>query len=161
MKLATLFTIASVAIAAPAPDFKYVLPTEIVPGTNFGLFANGGILNGRDIKRVDSHPHVFSVGGGDGWTVFLNLNSDGSLCDANSGRGIYLDPNTGELGYVDPWGQQSPTTGFTIDCDKGLCHDGWCTWRGCPSGPDKYSMTLSSFNCIGGSDFSTNIAYPV
>lgn len=159
MKFTTLFAIASIAIAAPTAQYDF--PTEIVPGKNFVLVTSGGSLNGRDIKKVDSHPHVFSVGGDDGVTVFLNLNSDGSLCDANTGRAIYLDPNTGEFGYVDPWGQQAPTKGFTIDCDKGLCYNGCCTWRGCPSAPDKYSFTLSTYNCIGGTNFDTKIAYPI
>lgn len=116
--------------------------------TKFGVvsIASGTKFQYAAIKKVDSHPHVFSVGGNEGTDLVLTLKSDGTLVDQD-GRGVNLDPKTGELGSVAPFGRQAATTGFAIK-DGHLVHDGQDNWRACPSGEDKYS--LANNDCIGG-----------
>lgn len=104
-------------------------------------------LDGQWVYKVDSHPHVFSVAGSEGYTLVVTLQSDGTLIDT-SGRGIYVDGNTGEVGNVDPWGQQSATSGFSISDDKYLTYNGNGNFNACPSGDNKWS--LSTKGCTGG-----------
>ena len=155
MKLSLLSVI---ALASALPT-KEMAKKDFVWGKDFILVscAPGTPVHNQDIKKVDSHPHVFTVGGDEGSTVFLNLNDDTSMSDA-SGRGIYMDPNTGEFGNVDPWGEQQPSKGFTI-CPNGLCYNDNCNWRACPSAPGVYSFTQS--DCIGGTDIRILVAYPL
>lgn len=97
------------------------------------------------IYKVDSHPHVFSVGGNEGKELFLRFGTDGMLYDQD-GRGVNLDPSTGEMGSVDPFNGQA-TTGFGVNGDH-LVFRNQDAWRACPSAPDKFSLALS--NCVGG-----------
>lgn len=101
----------------------------------------------KDTKvfKVDSHPHVFSVGGKEGKELFLKFGANGSLFDQD-GRGINMDPNTGEMGNVAPFGREAASTGFSIKGDH-LVYGGKDAWRACPSG-NGYSLALS--NCVGG-----------
>lgn len=137
---------AKTTTAAPAP--KPDQAPSANNGAKFGLIsiASGTQFQNAAIKKVDSHPHVFSVGGSDGKDVVLTLQSDGSLVDQD-GRGIYLDTQTGELGNVAPFGRQAATKGFSIN-DGHLLWDGKDNWKACPSGPDTFS--LANNDCIGG-----------
>jgi hypothetical protein len=117
---------------------------------SFGLIAihSGSNVQNAPIKKVDSHLHVFSVGGSEGKAVTLTLKEDGSLVDQD-GVGIFVDPNTGEFGDINPnpWGTEKPVTGFSLK-DGHLLYQGKDNWSACPSAPDKYS--LANNNCIGG-----------
>lgn len=123
-------------------------PTEAAaPKGEFGVIAiaSGTKFQNAAIKKVDSHPHVFSVAGNEGKDLELTLKSDGTLVDQD-GRGVNLDSNAGELGSVAPFGREAPTKGFSI-ADGHLVHDGNHNWFVVPSGDDKYS--LSNKNSIG------------
>ncbi|CUM45269.1 uncharacterized protein AC631_05146 [Debaryomyces fabryi] len=155
MKFGTLsflaLTVASVANAVPVTrgDFKDI---------HFGVEASnsGSKFDCDPIKKVDSHPHVFSVGGNEGSDLYLTLREDGSLVD-QTGRGIYIDPSTGEFGNVDPWGEQTPSCGFEIK-DNILIYQGTNDWKACPSGPDKYSLARN--DCTGGTDIDLKVLDP-
>lgn len=107
--------------------------------TNSDQFQNTQIL------KANSHPHVFSVGGGDGYELVLNLGDNGTLYDQD-GVGINLDGSTGEMGSVDPFGGQA-TPGFGFNGDH-LVFNGQDAWSACPSGSDQFSLALSA--CVGG-----------
>lgn len=148
MKFATLLTLASVALAAPTPVTK-----------NFVLKANIETENFKDqeIKFVEAHPHVFNLGG-DGSTIHFQINDDGTLYDVDSERAIFLSPNSGELGLISPWNDQAPTVGFSLEDNKLKFADS-TTWRACPSGDGKFSVTLAKFDCLGGSNFEAIANY--
>lgn len=97
------------------------------------------------INKVDSHPHVFSVGGNEGHELFLRFGKDGTLYDQN-GRGVNLYSNTGEMGNVDPFTGKA-TPGFSVNGDH-LIFNGKDAWMACPSGGNKFSLALT--NCVGG-----------
>lgn len=130
-------TTATTSTATPASTGKKYGLVTIKSGTDFQYQA---------IKKVDSHPHVFSVGGSEGEDLVFTFNDDGSLVD-QSGRGIYVDPTTGEIGNVDPFGAQKASTGFAIK-DSDLTFDGVDGFYACPSGENVYS--LSKNECTGG-----------
>lgn len=136
------------AEAAPASDQK----------VKFGVISihSGTQFQNQAIKKVDSHPHVFSVGGSEGSDISFVLSPDGTLVDQD-GRGVYHDSNTGELGNVDPWGQQKPTPGFSIK-DNHLVLDGHDNWKACPSGGDKFS--LANNDCTGGTGIALHVIDP-
>lgn len=113
-------------------------------------FENGAV------KKVDAHPHVFSVGGDEGKDLILTLSPDGTMVDQD-GRGVYYDGNTGELGNVDPWGQQQPSNGFAIKNEE-LFHDDKDAWKACPSGPSQYS--LADNDCTGGTPIDLKVVDP-
>ncbi|CAH2354867.1 hypothetical protein CLIB1423_19S01750 [[Candida] railenensis] len=133
-------------------------PKEEAPSdepSNFGLITihSGSNVHLATVKKVDSHPHVFSVGGDEGKDLTLSFNSDGSLHDQD-GRGVYVDPNTGEIGNVDPWGQQSASTGFSVENDDLQFQGGDGFWA-CPSGDNKFS--LSRKECTGGTGVALQV----
>ncbi|ODV66709.1 hypothetical protein HYPBUDRAFT_153424 [Hyphopichia burtonii NRRL Y-1933] len=105
------------------------------------------------IKKVDSHPHVFSVGGDEGKDVTLTLRSDGTLYDQDQ-KGIYVDPKTGEFGNVAPFGRQAPSKGFKIK-DGHLTYNGKDNWSACPSGDNKFS--LANNGCTGGTGIALKV----
>lgn len=123
--------------------------------SNFGLITihSGSNVHLAGVKKVDSHPHVFSVGGDEGKDLTLSFNSDGSLHDQD-GRGVYVDPNTGEIGNVDPWGQQSASTGFSVENDD-LEFQGNAGFWACPSGGNK--LSLSRNECTGGTSVALHV----
>lgn len=98
------------------------------------------------VFKVDSHPHVFSVGGNEGNELFLRFGDSGTLYDQD-GRGVNMDPQTGEMGNVDPFNGQCATPGFSVNGDH-LVFNGQDAWSACPSGENKFSLALS--NCYGG-----------
>jgi hypothetical protein len=140
----------------PPPKEKPTEPPKEKPAPpskeegSFGLIAihSGSDVQNAAIKKVDSHLHVFSVGGNEGKDVSLTLKEDGSLVDQD-GVGIFVDPNTGEFGDINPnsWGNEKPVTGFSIK-DGHLLYQGKENWSACPSAPDKYS--LANNDCVGG-----------
>lgn len=92
------------------------------------------------IKKVDSHPHVFSVGGNEGNDLSVKFQDDGSSLVDDSGRGINVDGDTGEIGNVAPFGREPATPGFSVKDGRLLFNDE-DHWRACPSGDDKFSLT--------------------
>lgn len=128
---------------APAGETKFGV-VSVASGTKFQYAA---------IKKVDSHPHVFSVGGDEGKDLELTLKSDGTLVDQD-GRGIFLDTKSGELGDVAPFGRQAATNGFSIK-DSHLVHDGKDNWKACPSGDNKFS--LANNDCTGGTAIALHV----
>lgn len=114
---------------------------------DFGLVAirSGTKFQHNAIKKVASHPHVFSVGGTEGEDLKLTLNADGTLVDQN-GRGIIIRPS-GEFGDVSPWGDEASTKGFAIK-DSNLVLNGKQDWKACPSGENKFSLAVN--DCTGG-----------
>lgn len=144
MKLATLGVLfaATGIIAAP-------LEKKDIDKVSFMMKAcsPGNSVDGYVINKVDSHPHVFSVGGNEGCSVLLSIQDDTSMKDSSL-RGVYIDPNTGEFGNVDPWGQEAATTGFCKD-NGYLLYNGNCDFYACPSGENKYSLVVKE-GCTGG-----------
>lgn len=114
---------------------------------DFGLVAvrSGTKFQHNAIKKVASHPHVFSVGGTEGEDLKLTLNADGTLVDQN-GRGVIIRPS-GEFGDVSPWGDEAPTKGFAIK-DSNLVLNGKQEWKACPSGENRFSLAIN--DCTGG-----------
>ncbi|CAN3372040.1 hypothetical protein DIURU_001421 [Diutina rugosa] len=100
-------------------------------------------LQGQNIKKVDAHPQVFSVGGNDGSDLRLKLNGDGSLVD-QVGRGVFIGTN-GDFGNVSPWGSVPGTTGFSIQDGK-LAYQNNKDFYACPSGENQYSLAVSGWN---------------
>lgn len=131
------------AAADTSKDVKFGV-VSIASGTKFQYAA---------IKKVESHPHVFSVGGDEGSDVSFTLKTDTSLVDQD-GRGVYWDSKTGELGNVAPFGRQAATTGFSIK-DGHLVLDGKDNWKACPSGDNKYS--LANNDCTGGTGIALHV----
>lgn len=112
----------------------------------FGVQVDGAgdsPLQSQTIKKVDAHPHVFLVGGGDGADLKLTLNGDGSLSDQD-GREVFVGTN-GDFGNVSPWGSVPGTTGFSIKDGKLAYHD--CeNFFACPSGENQFSLAVSGWN---------------
>ncbi|ODV66265.1 hypothetical protein HYPBUDRAFT_100337, partial [Hyphopichia burtonii NRRL Y-1933] len=107
---------------------------------------SGTTLDGVAIKKVDSHLFVFSVGGDEGDDLSLTF-KDTALEDQD-GTGVYINPDTGEVGSVS--GTQSPTEEFSYTHDI-LLYQGKSEWKACPSGENKYSL-VSGKDCEGGTD---------
>lgn len=112
----------------------------------------------KDTKvfKVDSHPHVFSVDGNEGKEVFLRFQLDGTSLVDQDGRGINLDPNTGEFGNVAPFGRAEASKGFSLKGDH-LIFNGKDAWRACPSAENKFSLALSE--CFGGTDIVLQVVW--
>lgn len=104
-----------------------------------------GQMKNTQVFKVDSHPNVFSVGGNQGKEVFLTFGKDGTLYDQD-GRGINVDPKTGEMGNSAPFGGKA-TPGFGVKGDH-LVFNGKDEWRACPSGQNQFSLAMSK--CVGG-----------
>lgn len=155
MKFATfsLLALAAASITSAAPV------TRDDGDTHFIVLASnpGGDFDLNSIKKIDSHLQVFGVGGSEGNDVSLTLKTDGTLVDQD-GVGIFVDPNTGEFGDVDPWGQKQPSTGFEIK-DSFLIYQGNSDWKACPSGADIYS--LANNDCTGGTGIALKVVDPV
>lgn len=117
-------------------------------GSKFSVITihSGTDFQYQSVKKVDSHPHVFAVGGSEGKGVEFQLQKDGSLLDQD-GRAIYVDPSTGEVGNVDPFGALKPTTGFAIT-DGHLTFKSKSGFFACPSGGNRFSLTNK--DCTGG-----------
>lgn len=132
----------------PVPDKKILFGVVSVrSGTKF---------QNAPIKKVQSHLHVFSVGGTEGSDVSLTLLTDGSLVDQDN-VAIFHDPNTGELGNVNPFGTEQPTKGFAIK-DGHLVLDGNDNWKACPSGTNQFS--LANNDCTGGTGIVLHVLDP-
>ena len=131
-------------------------PTD-APAGSFGLIAihSGSQVQNAAIKKVDSHLHVFSVGGDEGKPVSLILKLDGTLVDQD-GVGILIDSNTGEFGDINPnpWGTETPSTGFSIQDGK-LAYQGKTDWKACPSAPNKFSLART--DCVGGTSIDLKV----
>ncbi|KAG7193759.1 uncharacterized protein KQ657_000450 [Scheffersomyces spartinae] len=125
-----------------------VCGAPVPPLSTFWLSADApsSPLDGKNIYKVDSHPHVFSVAGNEGSTLYVTLQSDSSLVDS-TGRGVYVDPNTGEVGNVDPFGQQAALKGWSVTSDNHLAWLGSVSFNACPSGPNKWSLSVKG--CTG------------
>ncbi|SGZ50157.1 CIC11C00000003305 [Sungouiella intermedia] len=133
-------------------------PSDVVPGKKFTLVAihSGSQFQYTPIKKVDSHPHVFSVGGDEGSNLEVSFQDDKTSLVDSSGRGINLDSQTGELGNVAPFGRAPATPGFSI-VDGDLAYNGGQGWSACPSGENKYSLALSE--CTGGTGIALKVIY--
>ncbi|CAN3356326.1 hypothetical protein DICA3_D01926 [Diutina catenulata] len=124
-------------------------PTVIPAAKQFGLLSihSGSEVQNQGIKKVDSHLQVFSVGGDEGKDLFLTLSDGGCLFDQD-GRGVFIGEN-GDVGNVDPWGQQAPTGGFSVKDGK-LYYQDKDGFFACPSGENKYSLTVKGWDgCTG------------
>lgn len=129
-----------------------------VANKKFSLIAihSGSAFQNAAIKKVDSHPHVFSVGGTEGADLELTFQDDNSSLVDQNARGINLDAATGELGDVAPFGRAPATTGFSI-VEGNLAYNGQQTWKACPSGENKFS--LSNKDCTGGTGIALKVVY--
>ncbi|GEQ71092.1 hypothetical protein JCM33374_g4773 [Metschnikowia sp. JCM 33374] len=127
-------------------------------GKKFGLIAihSGSAVQNSGIKKVQEHPHVFSVGGSEGEFLTLTFDNDNTSLVDQDGRGINLDQSTGELGDVAPFGRQPATKGFSIK-NGHLAYNGNIDWNACPSAPNKYS--LSNKECTGGISIALRVIY--
>ncbi|CAN3373597.1 hypothetical protein DIURU_000595 [Diutina rugosa] len=115
----------------------------------FGLVAihSGTDFQNQPIKKDDAHPHVFSVGGSAGRDLTLILKDDGTLVDQN-GRGVFVG-NNGDVGNVDPWGEQQATGGFSVK-DGNLYFNNEQSFYACPGGPNSFSLTVKGWDgCTG------------
>lgn len=133
-----------------------MVTSGIIPGKQFTLFAVGNNFNNVPIMKVDAHPHVFSVGGTDGSGLVVSFQSDKTSLVDLTGRGVNLDPSTGELGSVAPFGRAPATPGFTIP-NFDLAFQNSQGWRACPSGVNQFSLALSQ--CVGGTDIVLKVKY--
>ena len=148
-----LSTLALTSLVSAAP-----VKRDEEKSVKFGVVTihSGSQFQYNSIKKVPSHVHVFSVGGTDGSDVTLTLKPDGTLVDQD-GRGIYVNPETGDFGNVDPWGIQKASTGFSIK-NNNLVYNNQGNWKACPSGVDKYS--LANNDCVGGTGVSLYVVNP-
>ncbi|GMM37484.1 hypothetical protein DASC09_048090 [Saccharomycopsis crataegensis] len=137
---ATLFSLLATGLAAP-------VKREEEEPKYFGLVTihSGSAFQYAGVYEVESHPHVFSVAGSEGEYVNLTMKADSSLTNAN-GRGVYVDPSTGEVGLVGEG--QTPSTGFKIE-ENSLSYNDAEAFSACPSGENKWSLTFNS-TCTGG-----------
>ncbi|XBA50430.1 hypothetical protein SBP28_005005 [Candidozyma auris] len=129
------------------------------PKSQFYLKAwseEGDQFSNTPIKKVDSHPHVFAVGGDEGKDLVVNFQDDGTSLVDEDGRGVKHDSNTGEVGSVAPFGREPATPGFGINGDH-LVFEGRDDWKACPSGPDKFS--LSDGDCEGGTNIVLQVVW--
>lgn len=141
-------------VANPQPQGSSDNDKKDESKVQFGVITirSGSKFQNGPIKKVDSHPHVFSVGGNEGTDVTFTLSPDGTMVDQD-GRGVNYDSNTGELGSVDPFNGK-PSQGFSIK-DGALFHDDKENWKACPSGDDKYS--LADNDCTGGTPIELKV----
>lgn len=146
-------TVKAASTPAPKDNKKPEAPSDKEEKT-FGLVAvrSGTKFQYNPIKKVESHPHVFSVGGTEGEDVKLTLKKDGTLVDQN-GRGI-LVRSSGEFGDVSPWGDENPSKGFAIK-DSNLEFNGKQEWKACPSGENQFSLAVN--DCTGGTGIALHI----
>lgn len=107
---------------------------------------DGCPVDKKNVTFVESHPHVFAVGGSQGTAVEFTLLSNTTLVDA-TGRGINVDSKTGEVGLVNPWGTEAATKKFS-NAKGMLALKGKNTFYSCPSDGD--SPSLSVKKCTGG-----------
>lgn len=138
----SILAFAAAAIASPTfpyDSFEYKFDAQV-------WLQNEGPLNGVAIKKVDSHPFVFSVGGDEGENLTLTLNDRKRTLIDQDGTGVYINPDTGEVGSVS--GTQSPTEGFEYSDDI-VTYEGHTEWKACPSGENKYSLVYGK-DCDGG-----------
>lgn len=131
-------------------------PTETATGFELLATSSDKLFHNTPIRRVESHLHVFSVGGTEGDVLVLKFNAGSTSLGDQTGRGVNLDSSTGELGDVAPFGREAATTGFSIS--NGLfAYDGKTKWRACPSAVDKYSLTNG--DCVGGTGITLKVVY--
>lgn len=154
MQLTTILTLVAAVAAVPTPMEK----REV---RRFALNAkvDGHPLNDAQIKKVDSHPHVFSVGGDEGQWELLTLNLDDAHLIDSSDTAIHIIPETGEFGNIGSWGQD-PSGPFDIVNDD-LCYQGNCDWEACPTPDGRYSLIHSSGNCDGSTQIKLRATYVV
>lgn len=143
-------TIKRVAKTADITTTKEIKPTKVASVVQgFGLISihSGSNVQNAAIKKVDSHAQVFLVGGSEGDDLKLTITTDGTLFDQN-GRFVFVGEN-GDVGSVDPWGNQQPTKGFSIK-DNRLAYQDSEGFFACPSGKDTYSLTVKGWDgCTG------------
>lgn len=126
----------------PTMKLSALIFTALATATSFSLKATSSdkVFDNIPVKKVDSHPHVFAVGGNAGEDLVLLFRSDGNTLVDQTGRGVNVDPNTGEIGNVAPFGNVTATPGFSIS-DGHLEFDNAQNWKACPGGGTKYSLT--------------------
>lgn len=125
------FTVLFLAAIAAAANQQFFLKATSTDDNTFDK---------TNIKKVDSHPHVFSVGGDEGKDLVVLFQDDWTSLVDEDGRGVNVDSNTGEVGSSAPFGREPATPGFYIE-DNRLKFNGEDHWRACPGGGDKYSLT--------------------
>lgn len=145
----SFFSATFAVLASPIPDGSS-------NSGGFGLVAvhSGSSLQYAGIKYDDSHPQVFSVGGSEGVFAEFKLNDDSTLTDNITGRGVYYNTDTGEVGLVSPWGDQAASTGFSADFDLFL--NGKQLFAACPSGKG-YSLVYN-YSCPGAIGLGLHVA---
>lgn len=144
----------STTLATSTTSSTLAESAEPTKKSTFGLVAvrSGTKFQFNTIKRVESHPHVFSVGGTEGDDLKLTLQPDTSLKD-QAGRPIYVRPS-GEFGDSSPWGDEPVTTGFSIE-NSNLVLNGKQDWMACPSGDNKFSLAIN--DCTGGTGIALHV----
>lgn len=115
-------------------------------GKRVQVSCKGCSIDKKNVTYVDSHPHVFAVGGSQGTAVQLTLFSNTTMVDG-TGRGINVDSSTGEVGLVNPWGTEAATKQFS-NAKGMLAYKGNTTFYACPSGGDTPSLSVKK--CTGG-----------
>ncbi|CAK7913400.1 hypothetical protein CAAN1_20S01266 [[Candida] anglica] len=143
-------------ITTKGPAQEAPTPAAPVGGEcHFGVVTirSGSEFQYQAIKKVDSHPHVFSVGGSEGSDISFTLLKDGSLKD-QTGRGVNVDASTGEVGNVDPWGQEQPSKTFSVK-DGHLVFNDKDGFYACPSGDNKFSLSVKE--CTGGTGIALHV----
>lgn len=126
--------------------------TSYKPGEKFELrvVRSGLQLQLSAIKKVPSHPHVFSVGGDEGSDLVLTFSDDGTTLADQDNRGVQVDSSTGEVGDVPPFGRTQATSGFVVK--DGYLQFGQDVFYACPSGVNKFSLSTKS--CEGGQEIA-------
>lgn len=144
--------------SADAHSSTTITPSESVSSDDyFGVLTirSSSVLQYNSIMKVNSHPHVFSVGGIEGTEVEFKLSEDGTLVDQDN-LGIYVDEHTGEVGIVSSSGVGKPSIGFSIENDN-LIYNG-NNFLACPSGKDIYSLSVK--DCEGGLGIALHVVKP-
>lgn len=137
-------------------DSDNVYPGERAPFYLKAWSKEGSQFLNTPIMKVDSHPHVFSVGGDEGKELIVNFQDDDTSLVDQDGRGVNHDPNTGEMGSVAPFGREAATPGFSINGDH-LVFENRDEWKACPSGENKFS--LADGECTGGTPIVLQVVW--
>ncbi|GMM34566.1 hypothetical protein DASC09_018910 [Saccharomycopsis crataegensis] len=144
------FSIASAALSATFASLAMALPIKTADDSNFNLMVlrSGSPVHFAPVNYDETHAQVFSIGRAAGGSpANLTLQSDSSIVD-ETGRGVYINPNTGDVGLVGEG--QKASTGFSFDGYEFL-YQGNSSFFACPSGEDVYSLTFdySYEGCLG------------
>lgn len=76
-----------------------------------------------------------------GIELYLRFGDNGSLYDQD-GWGINMDPQAGEMGYIDPYEGQQASQDFGVP-EEYLFSNEMDSWMACPSGVDQFFLAMS------------------